>query len=202
MRKLSDYEFAIEIFRKNNGILRMSEAIKQGIPKHMIYAMLSTGLISKEERGLYCLANDVVLTNPDFVKISKLVPKAIICLTSALYFYNLTTQIPASVYIALPQNIRFPKIIYPPIDVIWLSSKPYSAGIEIQNLDGVDVKIYSLEKTLTDCFKYKSKIGIEIAIEALKDYMKNYPPKIDKIIEYAKINRVEKIMRPYLEAVL
>lgn len=202
MENTEKYDLAIRIFEKNNGILRMSEAMRQGIPKHILYEMLSHGQVIREERGVYSLKDGPVMTNPDYSKVCLRVPKAVICLTSALYFYDLTTQVPPVVYIALPHNIRVPRIAYPPIDVIRLSPKPYFEGIEIQEIDGISVKIYSPEKTLTDCFKFRSKIGIEIAIEALKDYMKNYRPKLDKIIAYAKINRVEKIMRPYLEAVL
>ncbi len=196
------YAFAIGVFKNNNGILRMSEAIRQGVPKYMIYSLLSKGVISREDRGLYLLNSDFQFSSPDFIKVGLLIPKAIICLTSALYFYRLTTQIPSSVYIALPINIRSPKIIFPPIEVVWLSSKIYFAGVDEQVLDGVKIKIYSPEKTITDCFKFRSKIGDDIAIEALKDYMKKYRPKIDKLIEYAKINRVEKLMRPYLETLV
>jgi predicted transcriptional regulator of viral defense system len=197
-----EYSSAIDVFNRNNGILRVSAAIKQGIPKHIIYSMFSEGIIVREERGLYCLTSKLQFSNPDFVKIRLCVPKAVICLSSALYFYHLTTQIPSSVYIALPRNIRLPKLSYPPIEVIRLSSKPYLAGIDDHVLDGVQIKIYSPEKTITDCFKFKSKIGNDIAIEALKDYMKKYRPKMDKLIEYAKIDRVEKLIYPYLEALV
>jgi len=176
--------------------------MKQGVPKHIIYSMVEEGILSREERGLYSLTGEVQLSSPDLVKISMLVPKAIICLTSALYFYHLTTQIPSAIHIALPHHIRLPKVMYPPIDVIRLSAKAYASGIDVHILDGVEIKIYSPEKTITDCFKFRSKIGNEIAIEALKDYVKEYRPKVSKIIEYAKINRVEKIMRPYLETLL
>lgn len=200
MANKNKYSYAVEVFSKNSNILRMSEALRLGIRKPVLYDMLSEGLIVREERGLYRLTKSPTLSNPDFVKISLLVPKAVICLTSALYFYNLTTQIPSSVFIALPRNIRFPKVAYPPLDVVWLSPKIYTAGIDIQVLDGVDVRIYDPEKTLADCFKFRSKIGIEIGIEALRDYVKNYRPNVGKIMEYARMNRVERIIRPYLEA--
>lgn len=202
MEKNKSYSSAIEIFKKNSGILRMSEAMKQGIPQYMIYYLLSEGVLIREERGLYRLNTKFQFSNPDLIYISLLVPKAVICLTSALYFYQLTTQIPSAINIALPKNIRLPKIDYPPIDVVWLSSKVYSAGIDEQVLDGIMIKIYSPEKTITDCFKFRSKIGHDIAIEALKDYMQKYPPKINELMEYARVNRVEKLMRPYLETLI
>lgn len=200
--KKNNYSQAIEVFEKNNGMLRMSEAMRQGVPKHILYSLFHEGLVIREDRGLYRLDSDIRFSNPDLVKIGLLVPKAVICLISALYFYRLTTQIPSSINIAIPRNLRPPKITYPPIDMIRLSSTAYLAGIDIQILDGFSIKIYSPEKTITDCFKFRSKIGMDIAIEALKDYMRNYTPKIDKLIEYARINRVEKVIRPYLEVLV
>ncbi len=198
----NNYSLAIEVFKNNNGILRMSDAMRQGVPKHMIYTLLHEGLVIREDRGLYRLESDKQYSNPDLVKIGLLIPKGVVCLISALYFYRLTTQIPSSVNIAIPRNLRLPKILYPPVDVIRLSPKAYFAGVDEQVLDGKKIKIYSPEKTITDCFKFRAKIGTDITIEALKDYMKNYRPKIDQMMEYAKINRVEKLMRPYLEALV
>lgn len=200
--KKNKYSQSIDVFEKNNGILRMSEAMRLGVPKHMLYSLFNEGLVIREYRGLYRLDSDIGFSNPDLVKIGLLVPKAIICLVSALYYYRLTTQIPNSVYIAIPRNLRTPKITYPPVEVIRLSSKAYFAGIDNLTLDGVSIKIYSPEKTIADCFKFRSKIGTDIAIEALKDYMNKYHPKIDKLMEYARINRVEKLMHPYLETLV
>ncbi len=199
--KRDRFTFAINVFKKNNSILRMSDAMKQGVPQYIIYAMLSDGILIREERGLYRLAGDFQLSNPDLVKVSLLIPKSIICLTSALYFYNLTTQIPRSVFIALPRNIRIPKVTYPPIDVIRLSSGIYSAGVEEHFLDGIKVRIYGPEKTIADCFKYRGRLGEDLAIEALKSYISQHRPKLDLLIEFARLDRVEKILRPYLVAV-
>ncbi len=202
MKKKNKYAFEIEVFNRNNGILRLKEAVTQGIQKHKIYAMLSAGIITREERGLYSLKLNVNLSSPDLVKVTLLIPKAVICLSSALYYYQLTTQIPTAVTIALPNYMRTPKIEYPPIEAVKLSTEIYNAGIEVHILDGKQVKIYSIEKTITDCFKFRSKIGKEIAIEALKDYGKKYRPNLSELIKYAKLNRVEKIMRPYIETLL
>jgi len=200
--KENKYERIINLFKSNNKILRRSEIVKFEIPSYLIYEMLAEGLLIREERGLYRLAENDYLSNPDLVKISLLIPKAIICLTSALYFYDLTTQIPRSIFIALPRAVRKPRIAYPPIDVSYISPKIYSEGIEIQIIDGVEVKIYNPEKTIADCFKFSKKVGQEVAIEALKDYMKKPHPNIEKLITYAKINRVEKKIRPYLETLI
>jgi predicted transcriptional regulator of viral defense system len=196
---MDKFEPSIQIFKKNHNTLRMVEAVRKGVPRHFIYEMVSAGILAREERGLYRLADAELFSNPDLVNISLLVPKAVICLISALYFYELTTQVPHAVWIALPRNIRTPRLEYPPIEVVRLSQKPYQAGIEELFIDGKKVPIYSPEKTITDCFKFRNLIGKDIAIEALKDYMRRSHPKIDQLIEFAQVNRVENIIRPYLE---
>ncbi len=198
----SSYESARGIFLEHDGILRSSEAQKLGIHPQILARMLDAELLIKEERGLYRLAEVVPKSDPDLVQIAKLVPKAVICLISALGFHGMTTQIPRKVYIALPKDIKKPKIEYPPIEVVWLSRKPYFSGIEQHKLDGVMVPIYDREKTVADCFKFRSKIGEDVAIEALKDYLRSSDRDIDQLLHYAEIDRVRIIMDPYLKALL
>ena len=152
------YRKAEEIFREHNGILRASEAVEHGIHLAILQRMAEDGYLEKDARGLYRLA-DTQLGNPDIVKVSILAPKSVICLISALSFYNLTTQVPRKVYIALPRSVKAPKVEYPPIDVVHLSMEPYLTGIEEHILDGVSVRIYGKEKTVADCFKFRNKIG-------------------------------------------
>ncbi len=138
--------------------------------------------------------------NPDLMVVHHRVPEAVICLISALAFHGLTTQIPYRVYIALPAGSRNrPRITYPPIEVVWLGKAPYHAGVEQQMVDGFRVPIYDREKTIADCFKLRSKIGTDVAIEALKEYARLRDREIPKLIEYARIDRVDKAKRPYLE---
>jgi predicted transcriptional regulator of viral defense system len=191
-----------KIFINNNGILRASTAIELGVPKHIIYEMVKTGELVREAQGIYRLSDTDPLGNPDLVQISLRVPKAVICLISALYFHELTTQIPHQVHFALPRDVKTPKIEYPPIRVFHFSAKPYHAGIVEEVLDGVKVKIYDREKTVADCFKFREKIGMDVALEALRDYLKQPRPNMSMLMKYAKVNRVEKIMRPYLEALV
>jgi predicted transcriptional regulator of viral defense system len=193
---------AEKIFEENNGILRTAQAKKLGIDEVILMQMCEEGLLVKESRGLYRLAELPPLSNPDFVKVAILIPKSIICLISALDFYHLTTQVPYKVYIALPREIKAPRIEYPPLDIVYLSEKAYFAGIEEHILDGVRVRIYSREKTIADGFKFRNKIGLDIALEALKDYLRQPGRDIPKILEFAKIDRVEKIIRPYLQGAL
>jgi predicted transcriptional regulator of viral defense system len=194
------YENYKQIFLENNGILRASKAIKLGIPKHIIYLMLQDGELVKETRGLYRLTDIPPLGNPDLMQVSYLIPKAVICLVSALYFYNLTTQIPYQVSIALDRHMKKPRIQFPPLKVYYFSRNIFSVGIQEHVIDGVKVKIYNREKTIADCFKYRNSIGKDVAIEALKDYLRSPNSNANQVFEYARINKAEKIIRPYLES--
>jgi predicted transcriptional regulator of viral defense system len=193
---------AEKIFRNHNGILRTGQAKKLGIDQPILIQMWEEGLLIKEARGLYRLADLPPLSNPDFVQVALRVPDSIICLISALNFHQLTTQIPYRVYIALPQKVKPPRLDYPPLDIVYLTPKPYVAGIVEHTLDGVPVRIYSREKTVADCFKFRNKIGLDIALEALKDYLRQPGRDIPEVLEFARINRVEKIIRPYLQGAL
>lgn len=196
------FEIAEKIFRENKGILRTGEAKKLGIDEPILVQMCSAGLLVKESRGLYRLADLPSLSNPDLVQIATKVPKAVICLISALNYHQLTTQIPYKVYIALPRDIKAPRIDYPPMDIVYLSETPYATGIEEHILDGVTVRIYSREKTIADCFKFHNKIGMDIAIEALKDYLHQSDRNLGELLRCARVDRVEKTVQPYIKAAL
>lgn len=196
------FEKAEELFRQNSGILRTSQAKKLGINEYTLVQMTEAGLLIREARGLYRLADLPPLSNPDLVKVSMRVPDSVICLISALNFHNLTTQIPYRVYIALPRSVKAPRLDYPPLDIVYLSLLPYTTGIEDHNLDGAFVRIYNREKTIADCFKFRNKIGQDIALEALKDYIRLPDRQLNLLLEYASIDRVQNVMRPYLEASL
>lgn len=200
--KRKTFEAAENIFRENHGILRTGEAKKLGIDEPILVQMCAEGLLVKESRGLYRLADLPPLSQPDLVQIAARVPNAVICLISALNYHQLTTQIPYKVYVALPQETKAPRIDYPPLDIVYLSKKPFFAGIETHIMDGVPVRIYSREKTVADCFKFRNKIGLDIALEALKDYLRQPHRDIDTLLECARIDRVEKLIRPYLQAAL
>jgi predicted transcriptional regulator of viral defense system len=196
------FQKADAIFRQHDGILRSGQAQQLGIDAKTIAEMYQAGMLDKLGRGLYRLADLPPLDHPDLVQIALRVPSAVICLISALSFHNLTNEIPHKVYIALPQSVRLPRINYPPLNVVWFSEEAYKAGIEEYLLDGIPVPIYSKAKTVTDCFKFRNKIGKDIALAALKDYVLLPEFNVEELLEYARINRVENIMRLYLEAVV
>ena len=193
---------AIEIFRKSGGQLRMSEAMTRGITRYMLYSLRDKGIIEQVSRGVYRLVELPPMSNPDLVTVSLRFPNAVICLISALSYHNITTQIPHTVSVAVPRDSRVPSLDYPPIQAHRFSYETYTSGIESHSVDGVPVKIYTPEKTLADCFKFRNKIGMEIVLEALKLYRSRQKFNLEKLLTYAKICRVKNIMTPYLEATI
>jgi len=153
-------------------------------------------------RGLYRLMEMPALGNPDLVSVALQAPGGVICLISALSYYELTTQIPHEVHLAIPRGMEPPRIKHPPTRIFTFSKPGFEEGVEIKKLDGVSVRIYVPEKTLADCFKYRNKIGLDVAVEALKLYRERRSLKVDDIMRYARVCRVERIIRPYLEATL
>lgn len=196
------YDKAIETFRNHSGLLRTQQAIEEGIAPRTLYQMREKGAIVRESRGLYRLADTEPGEYYDLVQVALRIPKGVICLISALSFHGLTTQIPHQVYVALPIDAEKPRLEYPPIRLFWLSPKTYSAGIEQHELDGIPVKIYGIEKTIADSFKFRNKIGLDLALEALRDYRNRKGFKIEILLHYARIDRVERVIKPYLEAIV
>ena len=193
---------ALTVFSTHGGVLRTRQALALGIAPRTLYSMREMGMITRLDRGIYYLPMPDPLGYPDLINVFMRVPKAIICLISALHFYGLTSHIPHRVSVALPQSAVKPKIEFPPLDIIWLSEKVYSAGIVEQQVDGFTIKMYSKEKTIADCFKFRNKIGITVAVEALKEYLAQRERSIDLLLSYARLDRVEKLISPYLEALI
>lgn len=196
----SAYEEARSIFRAHGGTLRTHEALAEGIHPRTLYGMRDGGEIEALARGLYRLTDMPPLSNPDLATVAKRVPHGVICIISALAFHELTSQIPHVVHLAVPRSARPPRLKYPPIQVYRFSREAFGAGIEEHVIDGVNVRVYCAEKTLADCFKYRNKIGLDVAIEALRAYRNRRGARMQQVLEYARVCRVEKIVRPYLEA--
>lgn len=188
-----------EIFHKHGGQLRMSEALASGMTRYTLYALRDRGVVEQITRGIYRLRELPPLGNPDMVTVSLRFPKAVVCLVSALAWHGITTQIPHVVSVAVPKDSRTPTLDYPPIKAHKFSHEAYGPGIEEHLLDGAPVKIYNPEKTLADCFKFRHKIGMDVALEALKLHKARNGLNLGELLEYARICRVEKVMRPYLE---
>ena len=195
---------AIMLFRERGGILRTSEAICLGINPKTLYAMRSHRLIEMMSRGVYRLVDEALATDQiDLTLVIKRLPRGIICLTSALAFHELTSQIPHYVYVAYQQGCRQPQSDYPPVKIFRYSKNSFEAGIEYHEFNGIQIPIYSAAKTVADCFKFRNKIGLHVAVEALKNYWhKNKKATVDELVRYARICRVDKVMKPYIEAIL
>jgi predicted transcriptional regulator of viral defense system len=193
---------AISVFNEHGGTLRTREALAAGIHRRTLYAMRDSGALDHIGRGLFRLAGMAPLSEPDLITVAKKVPQAVFCLITALAFHGLTAQIPHEVQIALPRTARQPRLDYPPIKAFRFSTNSFATGVETHQIDGVSIRVYSADKTLADAFKYRNKIGLDIAIEALRNYRKRRKPQFQKVLEFARICRVERVIRPYLEASL
>lgn len=198
----SSRERAEEVFREHGGILKMSAALRHGVSRYTLYSMYDEGRLTRLARGVYRLADMPVLSNPDLATVAQRIPKGVICLVSALAFHGLTSQIPHVVWVAVKRPSRVPKIEWPPVRVLNFSEKAYSSGTERHELDGIPVTIYCREKTVADCFKYRKKIGRDLALEALTSYLQSASTDIDALMKYARVCRVSDVIRPYLEAML
>jgi predicted transcriptional regulator of viral defense system len=193
---------ARKIFRQHGGVLRTKDALRLGIHPETLYGMRDSGSLASLGRGLYRLSDLPPLGNPDLVTVGMKVPNGVVCLISALAFHELTTQIPHEIYLALPRGTEPPRLEHPPLRVFWFSKKAFEFGVEVHQLDGQPVRIYSAEKTIADCFKYRNKIGMDTAREALKLYLNRKRKNLLALIEAAEVCRVAKVMRPYLEALV
>lgn len=193
---------ALAIIRKAGGAIRTTEAIESGVHPRTLYTLRDDGTLEQISRGVYRLAELDAISSPDLVTVASRAPLSVICLISALSFHNLTTQIPHQVTIAIDRASRIPKIDFPPISVHRFSFDSFSAGIEEHDIDGITIRVYSPEKSIADCFKFRNRIGMEAVLEALKLYRERRRANLGKLLEYSRVCRVERIMSPYLEATL
>lgn len=191
---------ARQLFRKQGGILRTGEALAAGIHPRTLYAMRESGDVETMARGLYRLAAMPPLADPDLAVVANRVPHAVICLISALALHDLTSQIPHEVHIAISRSARPPVLDHPPLHVYRFGSESFEAGVEQRQIGGISVRVYSVEKTLADCFKYRNRIGLDVTLEALRAYRARRRPDFQKVLDFARICRVENVIRPYLEA--
>jgi len=196
------HQNAVRVFKDHGGVLRTVEVLRAGVHQRTLYAMREAGIVDRLGRGLYRLADNPPLANPDLVVVAAKAPKGVVCLISALAFHNLTTQIPHEVYLAVQRGSEFPRIEHPPIRIIQMGRAAFREGIETHDIDGVRVRVYGPEKTLADCFKFRNKIGLDTAVEALRFYRERRKVKVSDLLRYAAVCRVANVMRPYLEALL
>jgi predicted transcriptional regulator of viral defense system len=192
----------IGYFKSHGGVARFSSIRKAGFHPDIIRMTENDGKIEKIGKGLYRLVGDNIGSHPDYLIASLQTSKGVICLVSALYFHGATNEIPRFVDIAIPTGSRANKIKYPPVKFYRFSQNTWMAGVEKHEIEGHSVKIYGLAKTVADCFKFRSRIGLNVAREALKVAITEKKVKPKDIMEYAKMCRVDRIIKPILEAML
>ena len=193
---------AQQVFATHRGTLRTVEAQRAGIHPRTLYALRDQGKVEQVARGLYRLATLPASSEPDLLTVAKKVPRAVFCLLTALAFHRLTTQVPHAVTIALPRTARVPRLAHPPLEVFRFSPASLRAGVQEHVVDGVPLRIFSPEKTLADVFKYRHKLGLDVALEALRTYRGRRKQDWAQVLAFARLCRVENIIRPYLEAVM
>jgi len=189
----------LDLARKK-GMIRAKDLEALGISRNYLYGLCHEGLLKKNARGIYTLPNAPVTEYSSLAEIAKRFPHAVVCLLSALAFYEITTQIPHEVWLAVPRGSWKPVVDYPPLSLTYISGDAYSFGIQEHDINGVMIKIYSPAKTVADCFKFRNKVGLDVAIEALREVWRSRKASVDELLEAARIDRVSKVMRPYLEA--
>jgi predicted transcriptional regulator of viral defense system len=182
------------------GVLRPRDLEAEGIPREYLRRLLADGLLERPGRGIYIAAGRKPTPNHSLAEAAKRVPHGVVCLLSALQFHELTSQAPFEVWLAIGEKARLPKVDYPPLRIVRFSGAALEQGIVTHAFEGVTVNVYSPAKTVADCFKYRNKLGLDVALEALRDCWKKRRATMDELWQAAKICRVANVMRPYLES--
>lgn len=182
------------------GVLRSRDLAEHGVPREYLRILLEKGKIQRSGRGLYLLADADVTQQHSVAEAAKKVPAGVICLLSALRLHDLTTQAPFEVWMAIDVKAWKPKVDQPPLRIVRFSGRALTEGIQTRKIEGISVRFYSPAKTVADCFKYRNKIGLDVALEALRDCRKKRKATMDELWAAAKVCRVAKVMQPYLES--
>lgn len=188
------------VLLRNQGTLRPRDLVKLDIPPDYLDRLYRRGLVDRVARGLYACSDAVVNEHHSLAEAACLVPRGVVCLLSALRFNRLTTQSPREVWLTLPSRAWAPKVKSPKIRIIRANSPALTAMVEEHRVEGVAVKIYSPAKTVADCFKHRSKVGLDVALEALRDAFRVRKITMDELWTAARICRMENVMRPYMES--
>ena len=199
MRPDTQTQSVLELVRRK-GMVRPRDLNETGVARMILARLTARGQLEKVGRGLYQLPQRQTSEFESLITIALKVPQAVFCLLTALQFHGLTTQLPRQVWIAMPRGSHTPKIDYPPVKLVQLTNAAYAEGVEVFERDQVKLKVYGVAKTIADCFKHRNKIGIDVALEALKDALAQNKVSANEMWHFAKVCRVTNVMRPYLEA--
>ncbi len=197
---MTQTERILELAR-SKGILRTRDVDNAGASRALLAALTAQGRLLKLGRGLHVLPDRSASEYDSFAEVAARSPSGVLCLLSALRFHDLTTQQSSDVWLAIPHKARAPRFDYPPLRVVRMSGLAMTEGVEIADLAGAQVRVFSVAKTVADCFKFRNKIGLDVALEALHEAWNGKRATMDELWRYAEICRVANVMRPYLEAV-
>jgi len=182
------------------GIIRPRDLNERGLPTVALTRLVRQGLLQRVGRGLYAIPDRPVSEHNALAEVARKHPQAIVCLLSALRFHDLTTQSPFEVWLAIPNKARSPKMDYPPLRIVRFSGAALTRGVEDHVIDGVPVRVTSVARTVADCFKFRNKIGLDVALEALQEAWRAKRVSMDELWRYATLCRVANVIRPYMES--
>ncbi|MEW6217415.1 MAG: type IV toxin-antitoxin system AbiEi family antitoxin domain-containing protein [Candidatus Bipolaricaulota bacterium] len=185
------------------GLVRAGDVEAAGLHTQALTRLVREGRLERASRGCYRLpiAEYDLTEHHGLVLAAAVAPEGVVCLLSALQFHVVGTQLPRQLWLALPRGTRPPAIDWPPLRIVRVSGRAYEAGIEEHTLEGQTVRIYDVDKTVVDCFKFRNKIGVDVALEALNDGWRERKLNLNRMAEYARVCRVWNVMRPYLEVI-
>jgi predicted transcriptional regulator of viral defense system len=186
---------------RSMGAIRSREAEARGISRKHLQRLAEQGFLYRATRGVYVPTDAALTETQSLVEVATRVPGGIFCLLTALRFHELTTQNPFEVWVALPPRARRPRLDYPPLRIASFTGDAFTEGMEEHQVGEALLRIYSPAKTVADCFKYRNKIGLDVALEALRDYRRKFRGGSDQLWHFAQVCRVANVMRPYMEAI-
>lgn len=183
------------------GVVRSRDLEATGISRTQIRRLVDRGLLQRVGRGLYRSSRAPLKETGDLAGVAQVAPAGVVCLLSALRFHRLTTQNPFEVWLAIDRKAWRPRTTHPPLRLVYMSGGAFRQGVEEHDVDGTRLRVFNAAKTVADCFKFRNKIGTDVAVEALREYRRVHPKRLEDIWRFAEIDRVTRVMRPYLEAV-
>ena len=190
---------AIRSLARRRGLIRVRDVKARGIHPEYVRRLASRGELARLGRGLYALPDAEITEHHSLAEVSARIPSAVVCLLTALRFHGLGTQNPKKVWIAIDRKAALPRLANPPIRVVRFAKPAMAQGVEERRVEGVRVRLTTPVRTVVDCFKYRNKIGLDVALEALRAYRRRKDFKLDDIWKHATLQRVARVMKPYLE---
>lgn len=198
---ISTNQQALRLARRRQGATAR-DFVAAGIHRQVLTRLVASGHLERVSRGVYRLPNRSITEHDGLAIVAAAVPQGTITLLSALQFHQIGTQLPSQVWIALDRRARRPALKYPPLRIVRYSGAALTEGIETHRVEGQVVRIYSAAKTIADCFKYRNKVGLEVALEALREGWRARRFTLNELDRYARVCRVQRVMRPYIEALV